>query len=596
MATDPSGRFRTPASSFAAEPDDVHRLVPPPLRAEEAHALRILERVNGGARVVVEELDPAHLAAAFARQLAPALGAERALVAITDEQSVVLRASCVCGEVQDGGSPEDPEATLLHWIAQRRQPYRVNDPAELLPGWGRDLRSLGWRNAVGMPIPDHQGRPLGALLAVDRRDGTPFSPIDQRIGEILALQAAVGFERALLLERLTDWTRGLEALLAFSAAINQHLDPPSLVRHLVEHAARFLKAAGGRAGLLERGPEQERGAVMTSEAYCRGGVWHDEPRSWAPAEGLPGFVLENEFPYLTNDYSHDRLADPLLIDGGVRRALCVPVKGSDGRMVGFFELHRGEMHPPFSWQDAAFLESLANTTSVAIENASLLKVLEAKGEQIRALSAHNVTCLEEERRHIARELHDEAGQALVGVKLGLQVMARLVPSELPVLRDQLDSLRSQVNEATTQIKDLARRLRPPTLDQLGLEVALRQLIAEYGVRADLRVEAGIGPLETRLPQVMETALYRIAQEALTNVAVHARAACVRVDLRAQEDRVRLEVWDDGCGFVPGAVNGGLGLLGMRERVGMLGGHLTIASEPGKGTSIRVEVSRDAPRV
>lgn len=557
-------------------------------REEEGRALRLLDRVEGSARAVMEELDSARLAAALARQVGMALAADRAWVAVTDDHAVLHHSAWVLGERAEAAEG-DPELALLFALSRRSQELRLHDPEETIPGWGGRLADLGWRNGLGVPILDHRGRSLGALLVGDRRDGAPFSPTDQRLVETLALQAAVGLERALLLDQLSDWTRGLEALLSFSAAVNQQLGPPALVEHLVEHATRFLKAEGGRAGLTVAAPEAEGAPVMESRAYFRAGAWKVEPRRWAPGDGLPGFMLDNQFPYLTDSYARDRLAEPALVAEGVRSAVCVPIKGSNQAMMGFFELHRGTRQQAFSWQDATFLESLANTTAVAIENAELISALEAKSEQIRALSAHNVNCLEEERRHIARELHDEAGQALVGVKLGLQVMARLVPGEMPALREQIDSLRSQVNDATNQIKDLARRLRPPTLDQLGLEVALRQLVAEYGAVTDLSVRGAIGPLGGRPPQPVETALYRIAQEALTNVAMHAKAQRARLDLRAGKSFICLEVWDDGAGFVPESITAGLGLLGMRERVGMLRGELRIASGPGLGTSIRVEI-------
>ncbi|HBL30109.1 MAG TPA: hypothetical protein DD490_25005, partial [Acidobacteria bacterium] len=488
--------------------------------------------------------------------------------------------------------PLEPDAEvhrLLLWMAQSRQPLLANDPTQILPGGAGTPAARGWRNLLGFPFLNHQGRPLGAFLVIDRRGGS-FTQLDAESANVQALVATVGLERALLLERLEDWTRGLEALLSFSAAVNQHLDPPALVRHLVEHAARFLKASGGLAGLA-RGEEP---GLFVADAYWHAGTWVALHRTFRPGDGLPGLVLESEFPYLANDYLSDRLGDPeLAATFGIGRALCVPLRHAGTAPFGFFELHRGAGQPPFTWQDATFLESLANTTAVAIENAALLSEVEAKSRQVRALSAHNVTRLEEERRHIARELHDEAGQALVGVKLALQVMARLVPAEPPTLREQLDQLRDHVNRATSQIKDLARRLRPPALDQLGLDVALRQLASEVEHRAGLAVELDLQGFSARLPQPVETALFRVAQEALTNVAAHAEAARARVTLEDRGEEIVLSVVDDGRGFdvhaTQSSLGGGLGLLGIRERVAMLDGRVDLTSTPGAGTALRVLV-------
>jgi signal transduction histidine kinase len=545
--------------------------------------LRALEPLRAAAAAVAAELDSRQLLQALARQLASALGAARAWVAVADEEAVHGTAGWEQGALRVA-EPDAAVRRLLLWMAQSRRSLLANDPTQSLPGGGSPA-AQGWRNVLGFPFLNHQGRALGAFLAIDRRGGS-FTRLDVESARIQALQATIGLERALLLERLDDWTRGLEALLAFSAAVNRHLDPPALVRHLVEHAARFLKASGGLAGLARDGAP----GLFVAEAYWHAGAWRPLHRTFRPGEGLPGLVVESDFPYLANDYPAERLADAGLAAAfAVGRALCVPIRHTETAPFGFFELHRGAGQPPFTWQDATFLESLANTTAVAMENAALLREVEAKSRQVRALSAHNVTRLEEERRHIARELHDEAGQALVGVKLALQVMARLVPAEPRSLRDQLDQLRDHVNQATAQIKDLARRLRPPALDQLGLDVALRQLTAEYEHRTELAVELDLTDFPARLPQPLETTLYRVAQEALTNVAAHAGARRVRVALVDRGEEIELSVADDGRGFDVQAARAGLGLLGIRERVDMLGGRVDLASAPGAGTTLRVTV-------
>lgn len=274
---------------------------------------------------------------------------------------------------------------------------------------------------------------------------------------------------------------------------------------------------------------------------------------------------------------------------GVRYAVSVPIKSSADRPVGFFELHRGAARQPFTWQDAAFLDSLANTTAVAIENLQLVDQLELKSREVRSLSAGNVQRLEEERLHISRELHDEAGQALVGIKLGLEVMARLQPQEPAALRRQLAELTSEVHHATHQIKNLAQRLRPPALDRLGLDMALQQLAGEFSGRG-LPVELSVSLGLERLPQDVETALFRIAQEALTNTALHSEAGQARITLEADIEQISLAVADDGVGFdADDLQGGGLGLLGMRERVAMLGGDFRIETRPGEGTRLEVTV-------
>jgi signal transduction histidine kinase len=338
-------------------------------------------------------------------------------------------------------------------------------------------------------------------------------------------------------------------------------------------------------------PSGESGEmVMVSEAYWSRGKWEERPQRWERHDGLPGHILENEFPYLSNDYQDDQLADEgLIAQFQVRRALNVPIKDSKDRLLGFFELHKYIGQSAFSWQDAAFLESLANTTAVAIQNAQLMKTLEIKSRQMQSLSAFHVTHLEEERRHIARELHDEAGQVLIGIKLGLQVMARKLPPELPDLKQELDRMRELLNESTRQLKDMAKRLRPPTLDQLGLDAAVRQLAMDHGARSGMTMELDLHPPEARLPQTAEIAIYRVAQEALTNIAKHSEGTRVWMSLRPGEGGLEFGVSDDGKGFDMGLPNAGFGLLGMKERIDMLAGHFEIVSRPGMGTSIKVVV-------
>jgi signal transduction histidine kinase len=366
------------------------------------------------------------------------------------------------------------------------------------------------------------------------------------------------------------------------------VEPAQLVRRLVENAARFLQAEGGRTGLAVPSSEAN-GQAMISSAYWHRGRWQERPARWEFNEGIPGFLLESQFSYIANDYREDRLRDDSLIeDFDVHRALCVPIKNMDESVLGFFELLRGPGQPAFTWQDAAFLESLSNTTAVAIHNAQLLKSLEIKNEQIQALSANHVKRLEDERKHIARELHDEAGQVLIGIKLGLQVLGRTAPPEPPQLREDLDRLRDLVNQSTLQIKDLARRLRPPILDQLGLAVTLRQMAADFTNRTGVPVTCEFEELP-RLPADMETTLYRIAQEALTNAARYAGARNIAVSLRTTEQGLLFSVQDDGTGFKSSALGSGLGLLGMRERADMLNAKFDLRTNPGEGTRVTVAI-------
>ena len=549
------------------------------------------------ARVVCAELDAAELAKAIARLLLETFRLKQSTVALEEHRRITYAATARA----DGTrllEPDDAAARALQSFEARRLVLLgPGEPSRDGHALTEALRAEGLphRGPIALiPVSNHQGRCVCQLLLVaDEAQG--FPPQDLELAKTFADQISVGIERARVLDRLADWTRGMQALLTFSAEINRRRETPILIRHLVEHAGHFLEADGGLSGLLE---ESEHGPCMVSSAYWDGDAWHEERRSWRAGEGIPGFVLESEFPCLVDDYTHDARAEPDYRERrGVHFAISVPIKSSADRPVGFFELHRAAGQQPFTWQDAAFLESLANTTAVAIENLQLMDQLEIKGQQVRTLSAGNVQRLEEERRHISRELHDEAGQALVGIKLGLEVMARRLPQEPEALREQLAELGAEVTNATHQIKNLAQRLRPPTLDRLGLDMALQQLASEFSSRG-LRVELIVSLGAQRLPQEVETALFRIAQEALTNTALHAEAQNSTIKLEADIEQISLTITDDGVGFDPchlrggSAQGGGLGLLGMRERVAMLGGNFHLETRAGAGT--RLEITVRAP--
>jgi two-component system sensor histidine kinase UhpB len=193
---------------------------------------------------------------------------------------------------------------------------------------------------------------------------------------------------------------------------------------------------------------------------------------------------------------------------------------------------------------------------------------------------------EEERRRLARDLHDEVNQALTAILLRLEALSQTAP---PELGDELSELKRLVNQAMAELLQLARQLRPTALDDHGLVPAMatqvRRFAAQTGIDADLRTH---GEASSLAPD-QEIAVYRIAQEALANVARHAAAKKVEVDLNASGDGLSLTVRDDGRGFHTGAQHSGLGLGGMAERARLVGGELTIASSPGAGTELSLRV-------
>jgi signal transduction histidine kinase len=212
---------------------------------------------------------------------------------------------------------------------------------------------------------------------------------------------------------------------------------------------------------------------------------------------------------------------------------------------------------------------------------------------LQRLSMKLLTAQEEERRVIARELHDEIGQALTAIKVELAVAQRTIEGA-GVSTHALDDARSISEGALHAVRDLSRLLHPAMLDDLGLPAAVESYLNGFGKRHGLRVDLLQEGMEQRLAPQTETAAFRIVQEALTNIARHARASSCRVYLQRLTGTLLVTVEDDGVGFDPDSTDrttpaAGLGLIGIRERVSRLGGTLRLESAPGRGTTLTVEL-------
>jgi signal transduction histidine kinase len=262
-------------------------------------------------------------------------------------------------------------------------------------------------------------------------------------------------------------------------------------------------------------------------------------------------------------------------------------------VVGVLCAVKGELEG-FPKEEVLLLESYANLAAMAIQNAWLFNQVRLGNEQLHALSHRLIEVQEEERLHLSRELHDESGQILAALMVRLGLLERDV--EISEQRQaHIAELRRIAKEILNNLHDLAVKLRPASLDHLGLTTALKQYAEEYSRQYGVEVLFDALEIETtRLPAEVETALFRIMQESLTNVALHAQASRVDILLNRRNGCLVMTIEDNGVGFESNlsANETRLGLFGMRERVEMLGGRLIIESSPGKGTTISVEVPYD----
>lgn len=216
-------------------------------------------------------------------------------------------------------------------------------------------------------------------------------------------------------------------------------------------------------------------------------------------------------------------------------------------------------------------------------------------ERLRALACRLETVREEERTDISREIHDELGQALTGLKLDIAWMKRRLPSDHAMI-DHCASILERIDHSLNAVRRIATELRPSVLDQLGLAAALEWQGHEFAARTGIDVAMDIAVDGCTIPDQMGTAAFRILQESLTNIARHAQATHVDVRLTQSPTAFALEVSDNGIGFPPRRLEGtsSLGVLGMRERALACGGDFSITCQPGRGTTVllRVPLSDD----
>jgi signal transduction histidine kinase len=212
------------------------------------------------------------------------------------------------------------------------------------------------------------------------------------------------------------------------------------------------------------------------------------------------------------------------------------------------------------------------------------------------LAARQQDVREEERTRIAREIHDSLGQALTALKLQLAAAQTAAAHETPALRERLSETSLMVDDLVKTVRRIATELRPPILDQLGLAAAVEWMAHDFRTRTGITCEPTILLSEAVLTGELGTALFRIIQEALTNVSRHAAAMRVEVELGLKSGCVTLDVRDDGCGITESAATGptSLGILGMRERAAALGGVLEVAPRSGGGTRVTAWFPHNPP--
>ena len=239
------------------------------------------------------------------------------------------------------------------------------------------------------------------------------------------------------------------------------------------------------------------------------------------------------------------------------------------------------------------LTAFANHAAIAIENARLFEQVQAAREQLRDLTSYLQAAREEERTQIAREIHDEFGQALSVLNMDLSWLSKRLPADQPHLAEKTSAMSDLIDSTIQAVRRVATELRPGLLDDLGLAATIEWQAEEFAERTGIDCDLYLSDEEIVLERDLATAIFRIFQETLTNVARHAEATEVHVELEDRPDELVLIVRDNGKGIAESQVSHprSLGLMGMRERAHSWGGEVAFHGVPGQGTTVTVRMPR-----
>jgi len=460
---------------------------------------------------------------------------------------------------------------ILGALIRDAQPLRLHDLTQ-------DPRSAGappghppMRTFLGVPIL-LRGVSFGNLYLTEKRGGADFTEEDEELVKLLAAQAAVAVENARLYESATRWSRQLEYLSEVGTALASELELPALLELI---ATRLRELVDARLVLIALPHEGDLRVVTASgdgeEEVL--GITLELERTKA------GRIYQRKRSERVDAIVDDPEADQVIARKiGMTTALYVPLVVRD-RAIGLLQaVDKLQPDPRFGADDQRLAEVFAMRAASAVD----LSERVTQDALARAVEAQEL-----ERRRLARELHDEIGQDLTSLLLSLRTIEEAANAE--ELESATASLRSLVVTALQDVRRLAVELRPKALDDFGLVPALERLVQTFMEQTGMDVKLSDALGNRRLPPDVETALYRIIQEALTNIVKHAHARRVSILLTPMQQGAAAIIEDDGLGFDPDVHHEGLGLLGIRERLQLLGGRLTIESSPSSGTTLRAEV-------
>ncbi|RMF00249.1 MAG: HAMP domain-containing protein [Chloroflexi bacterium] len=426
------------------------------------------------------------------------------------------------------------------------------------------------------------------LTLIDRHNQPHILETTGTIIEYQGKRALVWFtrdisERKAREKELRRRNRELTALNAVASAASEPLPPDEILNRALHQVLTALDLETGWI-FIRTGDGDTK--LAASHGLAAGGATFAFPDcacGQVLTEGNPAVVTAAN-PNCVVRYASAIPPQPLAYHA------TVPLKAR-GQTVGALSVAAGSLKA-FDEAEMALLATVGQQIGVALENARLWEEVRQR-EQVRGeLLKRIISAQEEERRCIARELHDGIGQSLNALVFGLNTVDASLQQKSEQVPTQIARLKISASDTVKELQNIIYDLRPSLLDDLGLVMALRWYAQERLQAHGVQVTFDVPQQGPRLPQQIETALFRIGQEAMTNIGKHAQARHVTISLQIGPEDVRLEITDDGVGFALNALAGqdgrpAWGLLGMQERANLLGGELAIESEPGQGVRLSV---------
>jgi PAS domain S-box-containing protein len=398
-------------------------------------------------------------------------------------------------------------------------------------------------------------------------------------------------EKAEMEQDIIQQNQKLSALNQIGHTVNQSLELNKVLNTSLEKVLEVMNCESGGIYIREAKKESEYLVLRATKGLAPGFL--KKFGKIRIGAGLVGKGLAKHQAVILESVTKKTKLTDYMAPEGIKLAVSVPITVKD-RLIGAFNVG-SYISDTFDPWKVELLLTIGNHIGVVIENAILMDSLKNHERDLQILSSQIIEAQEEERKRISRELHDEASQALVAAKINLEMFERRLPSRLEEVRVGLMETSTLLVHTLENLRRLSHDLRPAMLDDLGLIPTLRWYTESSAKRLGIPITFKAVNLKKRLTFEKETVIYRVVQEALTNIAKYAKAKAVSISLTKKNARLITTVEDNGKGFnletsIMGRYHSqGVGILGMNERVKNLGGIFHIESKRGEGTRISVEL-------